>query len=216
MPAGSAGGRNVKDMTGQQCGSLKVIRRSTGDLTVGGNSRKRKLAKWICVCACGKTAVAVGTDLRNGKTKTCGCRTSIKSRRNFQGYKGIGKALWRNAIQNAEQRGYEFSVSIEYMWCRFALQQGRCAMSGMNLELSHHKRTASIDRIDNDIGYIEGNVQWVHKDINKLKGVMSVDKLIMLCRTVATFQGNLVNPDAATVALREVQAVLERNARLLR
>ena len=29
--------------------------------------------------------------------------------------------------------------------------------------------TASLDRIDSKKGYIEGNVQWVHKNVNKMK-----------------------------------------------
>ena len=31
------------------------------------------------------------------------------------------------------------------------------------------ERTASLDRIDSKLGYILGNIQWVHKQINEMK-----------------------------------------------
>ena len=35
-----------------------------------------------------------------------------------------------------------------------------------------------IDRIDNNLGYIIGNIQWVHKDINNLKGTFNENLLL--------------------------------------
>ena len=32
-----------------------------------------------------------------------------------------------------------------------------------------YKGTASLDRIDSTKGYVRGNIQWVHKDINWFK-----------------------------------------------
>ena len=49
----------------------------------------------------------------------------------------------------------------------------------------YKKISASLDRIDNNIGYIEGNVQWVHKWINVMKGAMSNECFIFLCNKVA-------------------------------
>jgi len=41
--------------------------------------------------------------------------------------------------------------------------------------------TASLDRINNDLGYIEGNVQWVHKDVNRMKWAFTQDRFLELC-----------------------------------
>ena len=175
------GGQNVIDMTGRKIGQLTVDRRATADEHVS----RRSLAFWVCSCVCGKTCVVTGSDLRQGKQKTCGCRTCMVSRRNFQGYGEIGKSHWRVAVQNAEQRGYEFSITIEFMWALFIKQDRKCALSGFPLIMLGKRRTASIDRIDNSIGYVPSNVQWVHKDVNRLKGTFTVDRLLSLCTAIS-------------------------------
>ena len=45
-------------------------------------------------------------------------------------------------------------------------------------------RTASIDRIDSKSGYIEGNIQWVHKFINSMKLDHTQEEFIKLCKAV--------------------------------
>lgn len=44
--------------------------------------------------------------------------------------------------------------------------------------------TASLDRIDSSKGYIKGNIQWVHKDINKMKNNYNQAYFINLCALV--------------------------------
>jgi len=66
------GGNNVIDLSDQTINGLFVVDRA---------GSKNKLATWNCLCPCGKEFVAVGFDIRQGKTKTCGCRKSIKRRR---------------------------------------------------------------------------------------------------------------------------------------
>lgn len=53
------------DETGNRHGKLAVLRLS-------GN-RKRNKPTWLCKCDCGKTTEVIGTDLRSGETKSCGC-----------------------------------------------------------------------------------------------------------------------------------------------
>lgn len=44
--------------------------------------------------------------------------------------------------------------------------------------------TASIDRIDSSNGYIEDNIQWVHKDVNMMKQKMTNIELIEMCKLI--------------------------------
>jgi len=53
------------------------------------------------------------------------------------------------------------------------------------LDISFTGKTASLDRIDNEKGYVEGNVQWVHKDINNMKHTYPNDYFVNLCQQVA-------------------------------
>jgi len=45
-------------------------------------------------------------------------------------------------------------------------------------------RTASLDRIDSTKNYTIDNIQWVHKDVNKMKMDFSQEYFIEMCRLV--------------------------------
>lgn len=62
---GCVSNNTVIDMTGMQFGKLTVLRR------VDNNSHGS--AQWLCRCTCGNEKVILGSNLRNGKTTSCGC-----------------------------------------------------------------------------------------------------------------------------------------------
>lgn len=66
-------------------------------------------------------------------------------------------------------------------------QNRKCALSGFDLIFSgdFNQITASLDRIDNSKGYEAGNIQWVHKEINMMRGPLSIDRFIELCKSVS-------------------------------
>ena len=77
------------------------------------------------------------------------------------------------------------------MWDIFEKQDKICALSGLPIEfetsqygLWHGEGTASLDRIDSSKGYICGNVQWVHKDVNRMKQCFKEDRLLDLCKLI--------------------------------
>lgn len=82
-------GRQAEDLTGRRYGRLIVIRR-------GPNQGKRVM--WLCKCDCGTEKVIGGQDLRNGKTKSCGCflseATSQRNRDNAT-HRETGSRLYR-------------------------------------------------------------------------------------------------------------------------
>jgi len=56
----------VIDLTNKQFGRLKVIKRVENDKD--GNTQ------WLCQCNCdGKEIIVLGSSLRKGNTKSCGC-----------------------------------------------------------------------------------------------------------------------------------------------
>ena len=91
-------------------------------------------------------------------------------------------------------RDIEFKISKKYIEDLFYEQDGKCALTGLDLILAHahtekHLRTASIDRIDSSLGYIKGNIQWVHKTVNKMKLNIKQDEFIDFCCMVAKLRG---------------------------
>ena len=67
----------VINMTGQRCGKLIVVER---DL----KPHNGKEAWWICKCDCGNVKSIRGSDLRRGKTKSCGCLSIQQAKENIK------------------------------------------------------------------------------------------------------------------------------------
>lgn len=114
---------------------------------------------------------------------------SIPHLKSRKGYKDISSSYWTALKTGAKARSYEFSITIEYAWNLYIKQNKKCNLSGIDLNLGYSyctgEQTGSIDRIDNSKGYIEGNVQWVHKQINWMKHKMPQNHFIYLCKQVA-------------------------------
>jgi len=148
--------RHCIDLTGEKFGKLMVIKYSY--------SNRAGSIFWECLCECGKTTTVRASGLRN-YIKSCGC---LKDR----SYGEMGKSYFSRTQYGAATRDIEFKVSHQYILGLFRKQNGKCALSGVEIKFngrSKRETTASLDRIDSSQGYIEGNVQWVHKRINYLK-----------------------------------------------
>ena len=66
------------DMTGQRFGRLTVLERAENyqyDTGCGWYSTK---AVWLCRCDCGNEAFVIGSNLRKGATRSCGCLRAEK------------------------------------------------------------------------------------------------------------------------------------------
>jgi hypothetical protein len=50
-----------------------------------------------------------------------------------------------------------------------------------------YQATASLDRKDSTLGYIKGNLQWVHKDVNMAKGLMTQESFIKMCTIIVNY-----------------------------
>jgi hypothetical protein len=102
------------------------------------------------------------------------------------GFGGITGSVWSEVANTSKL----FEVSIEQVWDLFVKQMGRCALSGIKLVLPEthrdlRRRTASLDRIDSKLGYVEGNIQWIFKDINFMKQELPESEFVHLCGVIA-------------------------------
>lgn len=171
------------DLTGKVFGKLKVI-------SVAGVN-KHSHRTWNCLCECGNSRIISTNQLNSGKHKSCGC-FGVKSgnRRgkdvyNFCGYEDISGTKWGTIKFGATVRNLVFEIDKEFIWNLFEKQNRKCALSG--LDISYKENTASVDRIDNSIGYTKENVWLVHKKINIMRMALSVDEFISFCKSVANY-----------------------------
>jgi len=147
-------------------------------------------AFWNCLCDCGVSKHIRQGALLGGATTSCGCLAHPKAaeNKNWKGYGDISSVRFGLIKRSAKNRGYNFTVTIEYLWELFLKQNKKCALSGIELyfqDIKGGKFTASLDRIDSSIGYVENNLQWVHTELNILKGNMANDKFINWCKMVS-------------------------------
>lgn len=163
------------ELKGQRFGMLIVI--SQNGINKNGNK------VWKCLCDCGNECFTNSTRLRSGKSDNCGKHKRRGSDiHNYSGYKDISGTKWNSVVNNAKIRGLSLNITKEFIWDLLLKQDNKCYFTGV--EITFKDKTASIDRIDNNIGYEEDNVVMVHKRINVMRGNLTVDDFINICKLV--------------------------------
>lgn len=110
-------------------------------------------------------------------------------------YEDLSGIFYSDIIYSANRRGIKFdsvNLTMEYLWNLYIAQDKKCALSKVEIKLfkdfkkkkNLRLNTASLDRIDSTKDYEVGNVQWVHKDINKMKSTFKQENFIELCKNV--------------------------------
>lgn len=171
---------NFKDLTGLKFGKLTVIDRSS-------EFSKTRGALWNCQCECGNLIKLASNCLTSGNNITCGNK-SIHSNSSIR----CGEISYShiNSIkQNAIKRNLKYEVTPEYLWNLFLQQNKKCPLTGdvlvftseNNASATRNLTTASLDRIDSNLGYIQDNVRWVHKTINKMRSNMTDEQFLSWC-----------------------------------
>jgi hypothetical protein len=185
------GGAVVNDLSGKRFGHVVVLKRAA--------SRARKKGQggpvtfWLCRCDCGAEKEIEAYPLSRGLSTTCG---KCDRRANYTGVGELSGTYFSAIKANAKTRGIQFKLTASFLWHLFMAQDRCCALSGLPLnfapvgKLAHTLRpkeqTASLDRIDSSKGYVVGNLQWVHKNLNYMKGELSDPEFFQLCQKVAT------------------------------
>lgn len=90
------------------------------------------------------------------------------------------------------------SVTIEYLWNLYLKQNRQCALSGENLKFLTWNEAqqlgkcgygnASLDRIDSSKDYIEGNVQFIHKQLQNMKWDILEKEFLSWCKAISDYQ----------------------------
>lgn len=175
-----------EDLTGQKFNMLTVI-------SLAKTTRSGKHKKWLCKCVCGNEKAILQTHLVQGNSRSCGClhRRAGAQHPNFKGCGEIRAKYFKSMEINALRRNrtpIPFEITIEEIWELFLKQDRKCALSGMPISFPKRadgQRAASLDRIDSSKGYVPGNVQWVHKDVNWMKGSFTQEYFVNICKKIS-------------------------------
>jgi hypothetical protein len=180
-----------RDLTGLRFGKLIVIK-----FVCSKRVNKHNRLFYECLCDCGNKKIIESSHFLYDNTKSCGCNLNAKGQlsKSYTGIEELSGAYFGKIYQNAISRKLEFSISIEYIWNLFLKQERKCVLSGVPiiLQQSYCKncklQTASLDRIDSFKGYVESNVQWVHKIIQFMKQEHTDKNFINWCHIISDFQ----------------------------
>lgn len=118
----------------------------------------------------------------------------------------LSNTHWTGIKRGARIRGLEVTISKADAEAQFVAQNGICRLSGVELQLGsvsksadRQRMTASLDRIDSTKGYVVGNIQWVHKDINRMKWTLSSAEFVAWCERVTTYSQKVLASPAPLI-----------------
>lgn len=178
--------RRLNDLTGRIFSKWTVIKRA--------ENSKSNMTRYLCKCECGREKNIFAKHLNSGDSTSCG-NCNVKTGDNHPMWNGCGDISgdwWCSHISAASRQRRNdnitpVKITKEFAWGLFLKQERKCALSGLLLTISndHKINTASIDRIDSAKGYIEDNIQWVHKHINIMKNRFEQEYFIEMCKLVS-------------------------------
>jgi hypothetical protein len=92
-----------------------------------------------------------------------------------------------------KKRGYGCDLTVQFLKQLWEEQRGICPFTGWKLILPKDSEefenkniaNASIDRIDNSLGYMQGNVRFISVMANFARQTYSDEELIAFCKAVA-------------------------------
>lgn len=150
----------IKDMSGFEFNGCKVMKRA--------HQNNEYKYYWECECFCGERFLVLGTLIRKGDVKSCGCyRSKILKKQQIKNktHGGSGTRLFRIWVGmrsrcNNEKDKHHYhdyggrGIKVCKEWESFENFKVWSLANNYNDELS-------IDRIDNDKGYNPDNCRWV-------------------------------------------------------
>ncbi len=167
---------NPPDETGKRYGRLTVIERDI--------QRPIGRAFWHCLCDCGNKISILGSSLRSGNTKSCGCYHSEVSRAQWllpNGISAKNRAIL-NMKRNAKRRNIEWKLTDDQVLDIVKCDCHYCGQSPSNVQKGHLDGGDFIynglDRINSDKDYTIDNVVSCCFICNNAKRTMPLSEFL--------------------------------------
>jgi len=182
-------------LVGTRFGRLTVIART--------ENKAKKWSRWVCQCDCGKTCIATGSMLQQGKKKSCNCLRSEKCRERalnnnpsiaLVGDEGSMNKLYAVYKWQAKKRAFTFELTAAMFR---ELTSKPCVYCGKEPAQRYAPAKSNapyiyngIDRIDNKLGYTIDNCASCCGTCNDMKRIRTVEDFLAACSRVTNFQNS--------------------------
>ena len=113
---------NLKDLTGQKFGRLIVIKRVENHIKQPSGQIK---TKWLCECECGNKTEVTSSELKTGKTQSCGCYHKEKISKPLG--ESTKERVYRDYKRHAKNKNLLFELSKDEF---FELTKQNCFYCG--------------------------------------------------------------------------------------
>lgn len=125
-------------------------------LCQGGRSKHRSIL-WLCECDCGRLTKVLAAELKNGHTRSCGCREKMRHGFYLHPFYQTWRSMHRRCDPSAYCRDRYFARDIRVCdeWIDV-----EAFIVYVEEHLGPRPVGYSLDRIDNDGGYEPGNIRW--------------------------------------------------------
>lgn len=110
------------------------------------------------------------------------CKVCRREDRTNYRHKNVDKALFNGARSRASSKGIEFTITIDDV-----IVPDICPALGIPIVMSydaHSPNSPSLDRIDNTLGYIKGNVRVISRRANTIKNDATLEELRSIVKYV--------------------------------
>lgn len=137
------------------------------------HTREEKLGDWV----------------RSEENKKMAKSLSGNRRDEYSPFRILLKSCRTRTNKGGNPKG-DFDLDLPYMKQLWEQQNGKCAITGVDLKLesSYNKNyQASLDRIDSSKGYLKGNVRYISVSANWLKNNLNdehIKEFIQICKMV--------------------------------
>ncbi len=174
----------------QRSDCIDISGKKFGDLTALKvvNRGKYQGAMWLCKCDCGKECLAMGGHLRNGKRKSCGCRSESRIHET-----GINR-IFSNYKRKSRLRELEFSISRDKFeklilsnchYCGREPHQILKRLKSKKLQIQYN----GIDRFNPNEGYTNENCVSCCYYCNHAKADLTFVQWLSHLKKIITYQG---------------------------
>lgn len=149
--------------------------------------RKNNKVYWKCQCDCGNITNVIGSSLKNGECKSCGCIGRCKGTS-----ESAANSLFARYKKSAKSRMHDFSLTIEEFLFLTSQNCYYCGIKSKQVSKTSGKTGFyiynGIDRIDNNLGYTIENCVPCCKQCNIAKMNYSKDEFLAWAKRLSDYQ----------------------------